>query len=148
MDPQSSNPCCSSVNCIGNKGIRRNCVKSLLPQILYIEEIRGLVKFRRKFRGIKSYNSGRRYLEPSSNISKEKGKSKVRHRVKSNCDVDLYIFGQFHQDFCRVYVPQTYTTVGQNDLAFIPHLKQSLPMGCPWKDVISNRTIFCSWVTT
>ena len=93
MDPEISNPCCSSVNCIGNKGIRRNCVKSLLPQILYIEEIRGLVRFKRKLRGIKSNNSGRRYLEPCSNISKEEGKSKVRHRVKSNCDIDLDIFG-------------------------------------------------------
>lgn len=144
MGSKSSNPCCSSVNCIGNKGIRGNCVKSLLPQILYTEEIRGLFRFKRKFRGIKSYNSGWRSLERSSKILKEKGESKVRHGVKSNCDVDLGIFGQFNQDFCSVYVPQTYTTAGQSDLAFIPHLKQSLAISCPWKDVISNRTIFCS----
>lgn len=33
---------------------------------------------------------------------------------------------------------QTYPTVDQNGWAFMPHLKQSLAMGCPWKDVISN----------
>lgn len=40
----------------------------ILPENLYIEEIRGLVRFGREFKGIKSNVAGWGPLESSSNI--------------------------------------------------------------------------------
>lgn len=54
---------------------------------------------------LKSKIAGWGPLEANFNIWMEEGGRRIGHRVKSNCDANLPIFGQFHQELCSIYGP-------------------------------------------
>ena len=79
----------------------------------------------------KSNIAGWRSLEPSSNIWKEEGESKIGHRVKSNCDVDLDIFGQLHQELCSIYGPSDLSHSGPKWLGLYTSSQAVIGYGLP-----------------
>lgn len=132
---------------ISNKRMRIKCV--ILPDNLYTEEIRGLVRFGREFRSIKKVilQVGGLWKQILT-FGWKRGGRRIGHRVKSNCDANLPIFAQFHQELCSIYGPLDLGPAGPKWMGISIPPQSVIGYGVSLEENYFKQVILSRWVTT